>query len=207
MSYVILIIWAFNLAISFYNARGVGLVWADAKAQGGWPRAMAWMGAIMAGSGFSWCLLIFLALGANAAFPARFSDHALSASLSLGYVLILPGVLVSGMAITIDSWITAHRTGRWGDRARAAYNTLAQVSNTASAVKDFGGAARESGGLFKGGAGAGGDVKGIGALIVILMVAVSLLGGVLITVAIIQHYARVAKSLCAISHRPAGSLQ
>ena len=129
MEYLLLaLVWVLNLAISFWNAYACGKAWAEAKFYGGWPRFMTWMGAIMAASGFSWCFLILLALVARGL--DWITEQQLVVSLQLGYILIIPGVLFSGLMITVDSWATAFRTRRIGHFGIAAYNTFAQIHNT-----------------------------------------------------------------------------
>src|SRR5258707_8139314 len=113
MQYLLLaLVWVLNFAISCWNAYACGKSWAEARFYGGWPRFMVWMGAIMAASGFSWCFLILLALGAH--YFDWITEQQMVVALQLGYILIIPGVLLSGLMITVDSWARAFRTRRIG---------------------------------------------------------------------------------------------
>jgi hypothetical protein len=182
-------LWFLNFAISAWNAYAVGRAWVETKVAGGWPRFMAWMGAVMSASGFSWCYLILLVLGAHAG--GWLPDDALDAAVNLGYILLVPGILFSGLMITLDSWRRAFRNGGVLNYGVAAYNTYAQVHNTLSAVQTFGHAARGVFGFFGGGdrdsrSSRDGDGKGLVMLLVIALVAVALLAGVVTTAIIIR---------------------
>ena len=90
-----------NLGISFWNARVAGISWVEAKQVGGWPRFMIWMACIQSAVGFTWCYTLIVAIGAE-------QLHYLSASqaslvMEMGYVLVLPGIIFSGLMITVDS--------------------------------------------------------------------------------------------------------
>src|SRR5947209_5600291 len=94
--------WVLNLGISIWNAYAVGKAWVETKHHGGWPRFMAWMGAIMSASGFTWCYLLLLAF---VAYKAEWlEDYQIEAMITLGWVLLIPGILFSGLMITVDSW-------------------------------------------------------------------------------------------------------
>ena len=138
--WLIILMWLLNFAISAWNAYAVGRAWAETKVAGGWPRFMAWMGAVMSASGFSWCYLILLVLVAHAG--GWLDAEATNVAISLGYILLIPGILFSGLMITLDSWRRAFRNGGILNYGVAAYNTYAQVHNTMSAINSFGGAAR-----------------------------------------------------------------
>jgi hypothetical protein len=182
------LVWLLNLGISFWNAYACGKAWAEAKFHGGWPRFMTWMGAIMAASGFSWCFLILLALGGWAL--DWITEPQMIASLQLGYLLLIPGILFSGLMITVDSWATAFRTKRIGDFGIAAYNTFAQIHNTYSAIRDFGAAFQGVASFFSGSSkdDREGD-NGKAILVVVLIVAVAIVGGILLTALIIHRVA------------------
>src|SRR5436190_10077115 len=98
---LIILVWLLNFGISIWNAYAVGKAWVETKHAGGWPRIIAWSGAIMSASGFSWCYLIILAAAAHGLEWIGW-DHFVLA-LQLGYILIIPGVLASGLMITLDS--------------------------------------------------------------------------------------------------------
>src|SRR2546421_7970171 len=97
---IIILVWLLNFAISGWNAYAVGRAWVETKVVGGWPRFMAWMGAIMSASGFSWCYLFLLVLGGHAL--GWLPDDATNAAISLGYILLIPGILFSGLMIMLD---------------------------------------------------------------------------------------------------------
>ena len=171
-----------NVAISLWNAYATGKCWVEARHAGGWPRFMAWMGATMAASGLSWCILIFLVLLCNSL--GKLNTYWTNVALDLGYVLLVPGILFSGLMITIDSWARAYRTRRIVDMGIAGYNSFAQVYNTFNAIQGFGPAFSS---VFK--AFFGGKDKKDGATLVILLAILSLAAGILITAAIIHHVA------------------
>src|SRR4051794_33821260 len=103
------LVWLPNLAVSPWNAYAVGKSWAEARAAGGWPRLLCWAGAVMSASGFSWCYLILLALAAY--HFGVISQGQAAVALDLGYVLLIPGIPLSGLVITLDSWARAFRRG------------------------------------------------------------------------------------------------
>jgi len=192
---IIGLVWILNFAISWFNARTVGMVWVETKQIGGWQRFMTWMGAIMSASGFTWCYLIVLLFGAYYLQPGflkpgqapYLTPDMVLGGLSLGYLIILPGILFSGMMIWIDSLIQAWRRRDLPSIGVAAWNTFAQVHNTYGAYKGASGAWESVGKLFKGGN--SNDAKGKGVLLIVLLVILALLGGVLTTWSIVSHYA------------------
>jgi len=189
---IIGMIWVLNLAISFWNARVVGLAWIEVNAVGGFRLFMAWMGGVMAAVGFSWSVLIFAAIGARQL--EYLSPEATKVSLELGYVILIPFVLFSGYAITLDSWAAAFRQGGWRNYGVSVYNTAATLHNTYEAYQSFGPALSSVVDYFTadGSSGSGSsrrksdrDEKAT----VILLVLLSCLAGVIITVALIRSYA------------------
>lgn len=187
---VIGLIWVLNLGISFWNARVTGTVWVESKMMGGFVRFMTWMGAIMAACGFSWCLLIFLVLGGHALFPEYVTTSVLRASLSLGYLIIIPAILFSGLMIWIDSLVQAWRQRDLPSMGVAAWNTFAQIHNMYSAIDGIPQAFGEVMSFFKGsGDSDEDDAKSGAVLLVIGLVVLAVAGGIIITAAIIKKYA------------------
>src|SRR5439155_2528489 len=92
------LVWLLNFGISIWNAYAVGKSWVEARVAGGWPRIMAWSGAVMSASGFSWCYLILLAL--TGYHFEWITQQQLVVALNLGYILLIPGILLSGLMIT-----------------------------------------------------------------------------------------------------------
>ncbi len=192
MEYLLIgLVWVVNFAISIWNAYAVGKSWVEARAAGGWPRVMCWSGAVMSASGFSWCYLILLALIAHH-FEA-IDQTQMVVALNLGYILLIPGILLSGLMITLDSWATAFRQGGFLNYGVAVYNTYAQIHNTYSAITSFGQAFRNVSDFF------GKDSRSSrdrndkdsnrGLIVVILLVAAALAAGVLSTAFIIRRVA------------------
>jgi hypothetical protein len=185
------LVWLLNLAISIWNAYAVGKSWVEAKAAGGWPRVMCWSGAVMSASGFSWCYLILLGFAAYKL--EAISDAQFAVALNLGYILLIPGILLSGLMITLDSWARAFRQGGLLNYGAAVYNTYAQIHNTYSAVIGFGDAFRSVRDFF--GQGGKSDRDGddkdrnFGWVVVVLLVAAALAAGVLTTTFIIWRVA------------------
>lgn len=187
---VIAFVWGLNMSISFWNARVVGLAWVETKAVGGWHRFMAWMGATMSAAGFSWCYTIFLAVAAH---HFKYIDaRALEVSLQLGYVLLVPFILFSGYAITLDSWAEAYRRGGWVNYGAATWNTAASLHNTYSAVRGFGPAFSSVADFFSGSgskSSSSSSKKQGGQEAVILIAIAAISAGIITTAVIVKSYA------------------
>jgi len=188
----VILIWLLNFGISIWNAYAVGIAWVETKHAGGWPRVVAWAGAVMSASGFSWCYLIILTY---AAYGLDWLDAGhVSTAMYLGYIVLIPGILSSGMVITLDSWARTYRQTTLGNLGRAAWNTYAQIHNTFNAVSNldtaFGsvidalrskGSSDSSSSDKKGGA--------VAFILVFVLVMLALLSGVLTTAVIISRVA------------------
>ena len=184
---LIAFVWLLNLAVSAWNAFAVGKAWVEARAAGGWPRVMCWSGAVMSASGFTWCYLILLALAAY--WFGFLGETQVGVALDLGYILLIPGVLLSGLMITLDSWARAFRQGGFVNYGVAVYNTYAQIHNTYSAIMSFGDAFGNVRRSF-GRSGSRDDKDGSAGLVaVVLLVALALAAGVLTTTYIIWRTA------------------
>jgi hypothetical protein len=183
---LVILVWLLNFGISIWNAYAVGLAWVETKHAGGWPRFMAWMGAIMSASGFSWCYLIILAFAAHGLGWLTLDD--VSLMLQVGYILLIPGILFSGMMIMLDSWARVYRTRKITDIGIAAWNTYAQIHNTYHAIRDFD---KAFGSVVDSLRSKGTDRKGGGAALVVVFVLVilALLSGVITTAVIINRVA------------------
>lgn len=196
MTAAAVLVWLVNLGISAWNAYATGLAWVEAKHSGGWPRAMAWAGGVMSALGFSWCYLMLFAAVAQG---LEWLDHDdIVLALKLGYVLLIPGILVSGLMITLDSWGRAYRTRRITDMGLAAWNSYAQIHNTFHAIgnldKAFGAVINSlSGGWSSGSSSSSGKSKDgaglVAFLLVFVLVLAALFSGVLTTAVIVSRVA------------------
>lgn len=196
---MLVLIWLINFGISYWNARTCGLVWVETKYQGGWKRFMAWMGAIMSASGFTWCYIVVFLLGAyflqtgflkpdpeTHEIKLLITKENLEGGFALGYLIIIPGILFSGLMIWIDSLVQAWRRRDLASMGTAAWNTFAQIHNTYSAMSGVPDAVEKvaSGLLGKSDGG-----KGKGAFLILLLLVLALISGVLTTWSIINKYA------------------
>lgn len=203
---LIILILVLNVLISWFNAWSCGRAWPETKQQGGLAHFMNWMGAIMAACGFTWVILIGLGyIGTKIPYQQATAEHPtiylLSAerylvALELGYVAIIVPVLGSGLALTLNSWAYFWRRRSFGSGAAAAYNTYAMFHNTYHAVQLLPGIFRHLGGVF-GGSGSSkssssNDGKGFLLVIVVGLVIASIIGGILLTRAILLASARKA---------------
>lgn len=200
---IIGIVWVINFAISWWNARVCGTFWAELRTIGGWQRFMGWMGAIMSATGFTWCYLVVLLFGAYYAQPSLpfiFGegpdypiDHkALNAGFSLGYLLLIPGLLFSGLMIWINSLVEAWRRRDAVSIGVAGWNTFAQIHNTYSAIRGVPGAWESVKDFFTSGDSSdsdGDDVKSKAIGIILVLVALAVAGGIFTTWGLITHYA------------------
>lgn len=198
------LIWALNFAISWWNARTVGLFWVESKVMGGWTRLMSWAGAIMSASGFTWCYLIILLFGAYYAQPffldegvkPILDESAIAFGFSLGYLIIIPGVLITGLMIWIDSIVTAWKQRTIGSVATAGWNTYAQIHNTYSAMRGMPEAFASVKNFFSSDSDSDSDdddAKSKAILVVIVLIIVAIIGGIMTTWSIINHYAGTRK--------------
>ena len=131
----VILIWLLNFGLSIWNAYAVGLAWVETKHSGGWPRVTAWAGAVMSASGFSWCYLLILTY---AAYGLDWLDWGhVEVALKMGYVVLIPGILIAGMIITLDSWARTYRQRTLANIGSAAWNTYAQIHNTFNAISDL----------------------------------------------------------------------
>lgn len=181
---MIILMLLLNLGISWLNCWAVGGMWAETKATGGFPRLLAWCGAVQAAVGFSSVLLYGLGYVLHA--TGYMPDSAFKAAMQLWYVLVVVPAIGTGLFILIESWIIAFRTRSILDMASAAYNTFAMAHNIYGATKNMGSALSGVGDFFStDGDGEGGGVV----LLVVALVAASLLGGVILTAVLIRRYA------------------
>lgn len=187
---MIILLLALNFGIAWFNCWSVGGIWIESKALGGFPRVLAWCGAIQSVIGFS-CLFVYaLAFGLHAF--GKLSDHAYNAALSLWYLLVIIPCIGSGLIITIQSWIVAFRDRSISNLGVAGYNTFAQAYNMYQAIDGIGDAFGIVGSLFDSDS-KDEDDSGAGALVVVVVL-LALFGGVVLTWALIRLYsARLPK--------------
>jgi len=172
----LVLLWILNLIISIFNAWGCGKAW-NQTLNTVWARLLLWCGAIMSASGFTWCyltLLLYLSQNFGWLPPAY---NVLAAEL--GYVILIPIVITSGLVITVDSWVYFARNRNLGGGLTAAYNTYATYRNISDAVTFFPAALKDVTKLFD--TKSNDDTKGKAALLAIVLVLVAFLGGILTT--------------------------
>lgn len=124
-SFLFLIILALNIAISFWNARVCGLIWEDAKREGGWTIVLAWSGLIQSAIGFS---MIFIFGEAMIAAGMGYPKVA-KAMASLWYIAIIVPLIGTGLIITVHSVIVAWKERDFSSIATAAWNVGATAHN------------------------------------------------------------------------------
>jgi hypothetical protein len=181
-SAMIILIVVMNLGISFLNAYVCGRSWEESKAVGGILRLVVWCTAIMSAIGFSSVNLLFLIFLAHDYVPRYFADVYFKGALDLWYLTIIFPTIGAGLAITVESWVAAYRDASLLRLSNAAWNTFAQIHNTANAVENVEGALNAVHDSFIS------DADDEGLAIMAGLVSVALLGGSLITAAIIRFY-------------------
>jgi hypothetical protein len=130
-----------SLVISLLNAWSCGKSWTYTKSVGGWSHLLNWAGAVMSACGFTYLYMIpTLFIGESTGWLPLGS---VNLSMKLGYIIIMPAVTISGLLITIQSWINFKNSRSFGSGALAAYNTYAQINNTMSAVSFMPAAVRD----------------------------------------------------------------
>jgi hypothetical protein len=134
---LIAFVWFLNFGISFWNSYAVGTSWPYTKQIGGLAHLVNWCGFIMAGCGFSWCLLLPLSLVSYYYHWFGFDQQELVVTMSLGYLILAPMIILSGLGIWIDSLVQAWKTKSFANIAVAGYNTYAQISNMVDVAKNY----------------------------------------------------------------------
>lgn len=185
MGFMFIVILVLNFVISWFNAWSTGRAWAEANAAGGWVKLMAWSGAVMAAVGFTWTYTTLLALGAGAA--GYLSPRYVELAMELGYAVIILPALGSGLAITVQSVMSAWRRRTFGSVGVAGWNTFAQIHNTYQAASLLPNVLTD---LSDGLGGKKDDRDDASARLVIILVVAALLGGVITTAMIIRSSAR-----------------
>jgi hypothetical protein len=109
------------------------------------------------------------------------------ATVDLGYVILFPGLFISGTFIWIESLVRAWRERDLPNIAVAAWNTFAEIHNAYSAVEGMGSALKSVGSLFSDAD--DDDATGFAVVAAIVIVAAALAGGFLTTELIRRHYA------------------
>jgi hypothetical protein len=183
------ILFIVNFAISWWNAYAVGRTWPETQGQltNGWPKFMAWMGAVMSACGFTWCYLIVACVIAT--ISGKVPPKYVQAIFELGYVAIIFPVLGSGLAITVESWSHFWRRRTFGSGALATYNTAANIYNTYEAIEALPSIFSDLKGVFSSDDDDDG-IKGLLTLVVIVAVTLAIFGGILTTTLIVRSTAR-----------------
>ncbi|HZE53198.1 MAG TPA: hypothetical protein VE111_08020 [Bradyrhizobium sp.] len=185
---MMILILVLNVGISFFNAYVCGRSWEESKAVGGILWLVVWCTAIQSALGFSSVVLLFLIYLAHDYVPAYFTDVYFKGALNLWHLTIIFPIIGAGLSVTIESWVAVYRDASLLRLSNAAWNTFAQVRNTASAVENMGGALSSAGDPFKFTSDAEDDGKDAGLAILFSLVSLALLGGSVITAAIIRFY-------------------
>lgn len=185
---------ALNFGISWWNAYVVGCNWLESRMVGGSVRFVMWCGAVQSAIGFS---SVFLCAFGGVAYVAGWlPPEAVEPMVSLWYLLVVFPLLGSGFAITALGWQETLREPNLARIGTSAWNTYAQVHNTAEAFNGIGPALEAVGKLFgsllKGGGGRD-DAKArltmAVALLVILIAICALLSGAVLTAFLVKRYA------------------
>ena len=183
--FIVICLLALNFGISWWNCYAVGKVWEETKAVGGFPRVLAWCGAIQSAVGFSsvtGAILGYIAFKFGYLPPA-----AIKGAVSFWYVLIIIPCVTTGLIITIESWNQWWRDRSLMNLGVAGWNTFAQIHNTVGMIQNFGPALDDVGELFSA-LTSSDDAKGkiAGAAIFLALAAVA--SGILLTMVLIKKY-------------------
>lgn len=193
---VLVLLLALTAAISWWNARVCGSYWSESKSLGGFTRVLMWCGAIQSAVGFSMLLLVIEVFAA--ASLGYLSPEAIKAITSLWYLAVVIPCIGTGTIIMVYSWSVAWRTKSWGDAGIAAWNTYANLSNIADAFSAVPEAFKSVRDLFE-----DADDKSMPVMLIIALVAISLIGGAVLTAWLIAVYDKRARLSVAGQAMPA----
>jgi hypothetical protein len=195
---LIVLIMALNYGISVFNAWSVGKVWAERREAPFGLRLVIYSAAAMSVCGFTWVYLFLLTLGGTLLRGHQYvgklkflnifnqlTDERVHQIFSLGYVIIIPVILGSGLVLTVQAWTVAWRRRKASDFAVAGWDSFAQIYNTAQAIQYLPESLRDVGKLFS-----SDDEDSSGWQIAIGLVVLALLAGLFTTGAVIRWSAR-----------------
>lgn len=168
-----------NLLISWSNARSAGTHWDGSSDL---EKVVYSCGLVMSAAGFTWVYTFIL--GYLAVFLGYLDSEYMVAMQDLTFALIIIPVVVSGIPIWFASVVRAAQTRSFGSIALASWNTFAQIANIVSLFRHLPDALGNAGSVLlpkKSGR------DSYQSLIVVLLVAIALLGGILTTSAIFQQ--------------------
>jgi hypothetical protein len=153
---------------------------------------MAWMVATQSALSFSFCYLIIFAYLANVL--GKVSPGVPQMAMALGYLVLIPGLLISGLAITLESWAIAYRNRGIASFGLAAYNTYAQIHNMYYAARTVEAALEAVFSFFSSSSGStsssgSSSKRKNDAFVVLLIVVGAVVAGISTTAIIIRQYA------------------
>lgn len=133
---IVILILIVNFGISWFNAWSVGRYWSESKHMGTWIRVQVVSGYVLSIIGFTWVYLFLLAALMSVLGPHIKGIQELNYQvlvefmMNLGYIILVPILIVSGMSATIQSWINFWKNKNLSNGAVMAWNTYAQINNT-----------------------------------------------------------------------------
>lgn len=196
-TFFLILILVLNVAISWWNCYVVGSAWKDAKVFGSrFDMALLYSAAFQSVAGFSvpillaltWVVTAWMGSGNDPSLTQSEIKQVWEGVFSLWYVGMIIPIVGTGMIIWVHSVKVAYEQRDLASIGVAGYNTIAQISNTVSMFNNLGPAMDGVGSLFKG------NSKNTLPLLVIMLVIVALLSSLLLTVHLIQYYAKRAPS-------------
>lgn len=178
--FFLILLLALNFGISWWNAYVCGKAWVETKHIGGWIRLVVWCGAIQSAIGFS-MVFLFGIVGVGL-LTGLIEPAVLSLATAFFYLAIIIPALGTGIIITVHSWIVAYRERDLMSMGVAAYNTMATAYNIYSSVNGIGAAFSTISETI-------GEIEDSRVMLALMIAAVAILGGVLLTATLIQRYA------------------
>lgn len=166
-----------NLLISVWNAFVWGYTRRELKAVG--PRSFYWW--------LSWCIFIMSAIGFFTVYLVAgavlglsnewFTMEQAKWAFDLGFVIIWPLLIATGLAITVFQWAITFREGGFLNWGVSVWNTYAMINNVSVGVQHYGTALDSVGSMFSSSDGFDFNLDGDSAkaLPVIILVVVCLL--------------------------------
>ncbi|ROL72834.1 hypothetical protein BHU25_13675 [Pseudomonas vranovensis] len=182
MTYVLLLL--LNLAIGWWNCRVIGEVWDESKFVGGYMRVLVWCAAVQSAVAFSSVLVVLLGIGAYLSGHLTLAQA--EAVQGLWYLLVIFPAVGTGLVLTINSLITA-----WRERSMASIGVAAW--NTFSTLRNLHGASEALPKVWEKVSNALKDNKNGKSTAIIVLALLAVLGGVVLTAALIRYYARRAE--------------